>query len=125
MLQILAFRIKKLHSSSASISPPNPTSILIGVSWLSGLDGEIIAEVVEMAELVSFESGDVVAEPGQEICYLYVIISGIIQVRQGNTFNNVNSFSNNPTNQYFPTNFSYQLIIFTTRNVQILLVLAW
>lgn len=80
-LQILAFRIKKLHSSSASISPPNPTSILIGVSWLSGLDSEVIAEVVERAELVSFDSEEVVAEPGQEIGCLYVIISGIVQVR--------------------------------------------
>jgi len=79
--QILAFRIKKLHSSSASISPPNPTSILIGVSWLSGLDSEVISDVVERADLVSFDSEDVLAEPGQEICCLYVVISGIVQVR--------------------------------------------
>ena len=70
-----------MHSSSASISPPNPTSILIGVSWLSGLDSEVIAEIIEKAEMVSFDSDDVVAMPGQEICCLYVIISGIVQVR--------------------------------------------
>ena len=81
LLQILAFRIKKLHSSSASISPPNPTSILIGVSWLSGLDSEIITDVVEKAELISFDSDDVIAEPDQEINCLYVVISGIVQVR--------------------------------------------
>ena len=80
-VQILAFRIKKLHSSSASISPPNPTSILIGVSWLSGLDSEVIADVVERAEFVSFDSGQMLGEPGQEINCLYVIISGIVQVR--------------------------------------------
>ena len=80
-MQILAFRIKKLHSSSASISPPNPTSILIGVSWLSGLDSEVIADVVERAEFVSFDSGQMLGEPGQEITSLYVVISGIVQVR--------------------------------------------
>ena len=80
-MQILAFRIKKLHSSSASISPPNPTSILIGVSWLSGLDSEVIADVVERAEFVSFDSGQMIGEPGQEITSLYVVISGIVQVR--------------------------------------------
>ena len=80
-MQILAFRIKKLHSSSASISPPNPTSILIGVSWLSGLDSEVIADVVERAEFVSFDSGQMLGEPGQEITNLYVVISGIVQVR--------------------------------------------
>ena len=80
-LQILAFRIKKLHSASASISPPNPTSILIGVSWLSDLDSEIITDVVEKAELISFDNDDVIAEPDQEISCLYVVISGIVQVR--------------------------------------------
>ena len=80
-LQILAFRIKKLHSTSASISPPNPTSILIGVSWLSDLDSEIITDVVEKAELISFDSDEVIAEPDQEIGCLYVVISGIVQVR--------------------------------------------
>ena len=81
-LQILAFRIKRLHSSSASMSPPDPVSILVGVTWLSGLDSEIISDVIEKADLVSYDTGDIIAEPGQEISCLYVVISGIAQVNR-------------------------------------------
>jgi len=62
------------------MSPPDPVSILVGVTWLSGLDGEIISDVIERAELVTYDTGDIIAEPGQEISSLYVVISGIAQV---------------------------------------------
>jgi len=62
------------------MSPPDPVSILVGVTWLSGLDSEIISDVIEKADLVSYDTGDIIAEPGQEISCLYVVISGIAQV---------------------------------------------
>ncbi len=64
----------------ASLRLPDPSTILLGVSWLSGLDSQGLATVQRAAKLEFFEHQELILEQGKKTKGLYIIVSGLVKV---------------------------------------------
>ena len=62
------------------IAPKKPEMILRELPWLRQMPEETVSYIVDEAELVSYEYGDVVTRQGEPTDAIYIIVSGMVKV---------------------------------------------
>ncbi len=72
--------MKRLERTPASLPLPDPKVILLGVSWLSGMDLEGESSVKSCAQLEYFLHKDIIVQCGERPKGLYIIVSGLVKV---------------------------------------------
>ncbi len=72
--------MKGLERTPASLPLPDPSRILLGVSWLSGLDSQGLETVQSATKLECFQHQEIILERGSRTKGLYVILSGLVKV---------------------------------------------
>ena len=75
--------MKRLERTPASLPPPDPNAILRNLPWLNGLEEEIHAAIHSQAVLMLYEQGDVIIQQGDDAHGIYIIVSGLVKVREG------------------------------------------
>lgn len=85
--QNIEVKMKHLERTPASLPLPDPNVILCGLPWLSGLDTQILTTIQVNASLVHFESDDFIIQNGEDSKGIYIIVSGLVKVRGGLTYN--------------------------------------
>lgn len=74
-------KMKRLERTPSSLPLPDPNAILCNLSWLSGFSTEVLDTIHSYAKLMQFEHGDVVIHQGDSARGIYIIVSGLVKVR--------------------------------------------
>lgn len=77
---MLEVKMKRLNSTPASLPLPNPEEILRNLTWLDGLESEVVDDIVSCASLVHFECGDSIHQQDEMLEGIYIIVSGLVKV---------------------------------------------
>ena len=77
---MLEVKMKRLNSTPASLPLPNPEEILRNLTWLDGLESEVVDDIVSCASLVHFECGDSIHRQDEMLEGIYIIVSGLVKV---------------------------------------------
>lgn len=72
--------MKRQLNAPSYIAPKKPESILRGLPWLRQMSEEIVSYVIEQAEMMSYEFGDVMLRQGEPTDAIYIIVSGMVKV---------------------------------------------
>ena len=74
-------KMKRLERTPSSLPLPDPNAILCNLSWLSGFNTEVLDTIHSYAKLMQFEHGDVMIHQGDSARGIYIIVSGLVKVR--------------------------------------------
>ncbi len=80
LIQTIEVKMKRLERTPASLPLPDPNVILLGVSWLSGLDPDAVSSVQSCAQLEYFMHKEIIVQCGERPKGLYIIVSGLVKV---------------------------------------------
>ena len=79
-MQLIQERMKRQLNAPSYITPKSPESVLRELSWLRQMPEETVHYIIDQAELVSYEYGDVILRQGEPTDSIYVIVSGMVKV---------------------------------------------
>ena len=74
-------KMKRLERTPSSLPLPDPNAVLCNLSWLSGLSTEVLDTIHSYAKLMQFEHRDVMIHQGDSARGIYIIVSGLVKVR--------------------------------------------
>jgi hypothetical protein len=66
--------------STATLDPPDPSELLLGVPWLHGADDAEIDDVRAITELKSYGQSDVIGRAGDPSDGIYLVVSGMVRM---------------------------------------------
>ena len=73
--------MKRQLNAPSFIAPKKPEGVLRGLPWLRLMSEETVCYIIEQAEMISYEFGDVMLRQGEPTDAIYLIVSGMVKVR--------------------------------------------
>ncbi|XP_065070787.1 sperm-specific sodium:proton exchanger-like [Rhopilema esculentum] len=73
-------RMKRQLNAPSYIAPKKPESLLRGLPWLRVMTEETVSFIIEQAEMISYEFGDVMLRQGEPTDGVYLIVSGMVKL---------------------------------------------
>lgn len=72
--------MKRLESHAATLDPPDPMNLLLGIQWLDNATDEEVQTIKSITELKSYELDDVIGCAGDSSDGIYLVVSGMVRI---------------------------------------------